>query len=228
VSKRSEKPGWWQQLRPKLLGFVVWSLARAIGLSLRLKVLHFEQVLERVKEGKGAVLVTWHGRSLIPANVFKGRGFWAIISLSRDGEIQNHIFRRFGFRIIRGSTGRGGIRAALEAARRVAEGGILAFTPDGPRGPSRQVQPGALFIAQKAKCPIIPAGVAAYPCKLLPTWDRYMIPLPFARGVFIFGEPIDVPEGISEQQFEQLRQKVEDAINVLEEQAEKMVREKRV
>lgn len=228
MSKEGEKPNWWQRLRPKLLGFVVWSLARAIGMSLRLKVLNFEQVLERAKEGKGAVLVTWHGRSLIPANVFHGRGFWAIISLSRDGEIQNHIFRRFGFRIIRGSTGRGGIRAALEAARRVAEGGILAFTPDGPRGPSRQVQPGALFIAQKARCPIIPAGVAAYPRKLLPTWDRYMIPLPFARGVFIFGEPIDVPEGISEQQFEQLRQKVEQAINALEEQAEQMVRAKRV
>ncbi len=228
MSKGGEKPGWWQRLRPRVLGFIVWSIARAIGASLRLKVLNFEQVLERAKAGKGAVLVTWHGRSLIPANVFNGRGFWAIISLSRDGEIQNHIFRRFGFRIIRGSTGRGGIRAALEAARRVAEGGILAFTPDGPRGPNRQVQPGALFIAQKAKCPIIPAGVAAYPRKLLPTWDRYMIPLPFARGVFIFGEPIDVPEDISDQQFEQLRQKVEQAINTLEELAEQMVRAKRV
>lgn len=228
MSKDGEKPGWWQRLRPRVLGFIVWSLARAIGLSLRLKVLNFEQVLERARQGKGAVLVTWHGRSFIPANVFRGRGFWAIISLSRDGEIQNHIFRRFGFRIIRGSTGRGGIRAALEAARRVAEGGILAFTPDGPRGPNRQVQPGALFIAQKAKCPIIPAGVAAYPRKLLPTWDRYMIPLPFARGVFIFGEPIDVPEDLSEQQFEQLRQKVEQAINTLEELAEQMVRAKRV
>lgn len=196
-------------------------------MSLRLRVLNFEQVLERARQGKGAVLVTWHGRSLIPANVFQGRGFWAIISLSRDGEVQNHIFRRFGFRIIRGSTGRGGIRAALEAARRVAEGGILAFTPDGPRGPHRQVQPGALFIAQKAGCPIIPAGVAAYPRKLLPTWDRYMIPLPFARGVFIFGEPIEVPHNLSDEQFEQLRQQVEQAINALEEQAEQMVRSPR-
>lgn len=214
-------------MRPRVLGFVLWSLARAIGMSLRLRVLNFEQVLERARQGKGAVLVTWHGRSLIPANVFQGRGFWAIISLSRDGEVQNHIFRRFGFRIIRGSTGRGGIRAALEAARRVAEGGILAFTPDGPRGPHRQVQPGALFIAQKAGCPIIPAGVAAYPRKLLPTWDRYMIPLPFARGVFIFGEPIEVPHNLSDEQFERLRQQVEQAINALEEQAEQMVRSPR-
>lgn len=228
MSKEQEKPGWWQRTRPRLLAFIVWSIARVIGLTLRLRILNFEQVLERARQGKGAVLVTWHGRSFIPANVFRGRGFWAIISLSRDGEIQNHIFRRFGFRIIRGSTGRGGIRAALEAARRVSEGGILAFTPDGPRGPSRQVQPGALFIAQKSGCPIIPAGVAAYPCTLLPTWDRYMVPLPFARGAFIFGEPVEIPEGISEQQFEQLRQKVEQAINALEAQAEQMVRARRV
>lgn len=215
-------------MRPRLLAFIVWSIARVIGLTLRLRILNFEQVLARARQGKGAVLVTWHGRSFIPANVFRGRGFWAIISLSRDGEIQNHIFRRFGFRIIRGSTGRGGIRAALEAARRVSEGGILAFTPDGPRGPSRQVQPGALFIAQKSGCPIIPAGVSAYPRASLPTWDHYMVPLPFARGVFIFGEPVEVPEGIDEQQFEQLRQKVEEAINVLEAQAEQMVRARQV
>lgn len=227
MSQNGERPNWWQRVRPRVLGFLIWSLARAIGLSLRLQVVNCEQVLERAKEGKGAVLVTWHGRSLIPANVFRGRGFWAIISLSRDGEIQNHIFRRFGFRIIRGSTGRGGVRAALEAARRVAEGGILAFTPDGPRGPHRQVQPGALFIAQKAQCPIIPAGVAAYPRTLLPTWDRYMIPFPFARGAFIFGEPIEVPPDLTEQQFELLRQRVEQAINALEEQAEQMVRRRR-
>lgn len=227
MSKDAEIPGWWARLRPRIVAFVVWCVARAVGISLRLKVLNFEQVMERVRQGKGAVLVTWHGRSLIPANFFKGRGFWAIISLSRDGEIQNHIFRRFGFRTIRGSTGRGGVRAALEAARRVAEGGILAFTPDGPRGPNRQVQPGALFIAQKARCPIIPAGVAAYPCKLLPTWDRYLIPMPFARSAFIFGEPIMVPEGISEAEFERIRQQVEEAINALEMQAEQMVRMKR-
>ncbi|MCS7309199.1 MAG: lysophospholipid acyltransferase family protein [Armatimonadetes bacterium] len=224
MSKHGEQPNWWQRMRPRVLGFVLWSLARTIGVSLRLQVLNYEQVLERSRQGKGAVLVTWHGRSLIPANVFNGKGFWAIISLSRDGEVQNHIFRRFGFRIIRGSTGRGGIRAALEAARRVAEGGILAFTPDGPRGPNREVQPGALFIAQKAQCPIIPAGVAAYPRALLPTWDRYMIPLPFARGVFLFGEPIEVPQDLSEEQFEQLRQQVKQAINALEERAEQMVR----
>lgn len=214
-------------MRPRVLAFLIWLVARAIGVTLRLKVLNFEQVLERVRQGKGAVLLTWHGRSFIPANVFRGRGFWAIISHSRDGEIQNHIFRRFGFRIIRGSTGRGGVRAALEAARRVSEGGILAFTPDGPRGPSRQMQEGALFIAQKSGCPIIPAGVAAHPCKLLPTWDRYMIPAPFAQAVFIFGEPIEVLEGVSEAQLEQLRQKVEERINALEEQAEQMVRAKR-
>lgn len=218
------KQNWWQRLRPRLLALIVWCIVRAIGISLRLKVINFDRVQERIREGKGAVLVTWHGRSLIPANFFSGHGFWAIISLSRDGEIQNHVFRRLGFRIVRGSTGRGGIRAAIEATRRVAEGGILAFTPDGPRGPNRQMQPGALLIAQKARCPIIPAGVAAYPRKLLPTWDRYMIPLPFARGVFIFGDPIVVPDGLDEQQFEQLRLQIERTINALEEQAERMAR----
>ncbi len=210
--------------RAKRLGTLIYYLARGLGRTLRLTVQGWEPIERHLQEERGAVMVTWHGRTLIPANYMKGKGFWALISLSRDGEVQAEIFRRFGFQILRGSTSRGGVRAALEAARVVKAGGILAFTPDGPRGPSRKFQPGALLIAQKAGVPIYPAGISAYPRLLLPTWDSYLIPLPFARAVFLIGEPVHVPPEADKDDFAHLAEQLEEAINALEARAERLAR----
>ncbi len=70
------------------------------------------------------------------------------------------------------------------------EGGTLAITPDGPKGPPTEVQEGTVFLARKAGVPIIPIGVGARPRKLLPTWDSYALPVPFCRCALVFGEPI--------------------------------------
>ncbi len=220
VEQRSEQ----EQRRAKRLGTLIYLLARGLGRTLRLYVEGWEPIERHLQEGTGAVMVTWHGRTLIPANYMKGKGFWALISLSRDGEVQANIFQRFGFRILRGSTSRGGVRAALEAARVVKAGGILAFTPDGPRGPSQKFQPGALLIAQKAGVPIYPAGISAYPRILLPTWDRYLIPLPFARAAFLIGEPVFVPPDADKDDFARLAEQLENAINMLEARAEQIAR----
>ncbi len=210
--------------RAKRLGWLGYTLARAIGCTLRIHVEGWEPIEEHLRMGTGAVMVSWHGRTFVPANLMRGRGFLAMISLSRDGEIQAEIFRRFGFRILRGSTSRGGVRAALEAAREVRKGAILAFTPDGPRGPSRKFQPGALLIAQKAGVPIYPVGVSAYPRILLPTWDQYLIPLPFARCAYLVGEAVWVPPSADKDAFVQLAEQLESAINTLEARAESLVR----
>jgi lysophospholipid acyltransferase (LPLAT)-like uncharacterized protein len=220
VEQRSER----EQRRAKRLGALIYLLARGLARTLRLYVEGWEPIERHLQEGTGAVMVTWHGRTLIPANYMKGRGFWALISLSRDGEVQANIFQRFGFQILRGSTSRGGVRAALEAARVVKAGGILAFTPDGPRGPSQKFQPGALLIAQKAGVPLYPAGISAYPRILLPTWDRYLIPLPFARAAFLIGEPVFVPPDADKDDFARLAEQLERAINMLEARADQIAR----
>src|SRR5579872_3274799 len=209
--------------RPGVLGFLIWALARFIGLTLRVRYENLGRMQEAVENNQGAIIVTWHGRSLIPANMFRGRGYWALISLSRDGEIQNRIFQRFGFQTIRGSTGRGGVRAVLQLAKKIQEGGVLAFTPDGPRGPTHKVQPGKIFLAQRSGCPIIPLGVSARPRKLLSSWDSYMIPLPFARAAFVVGEPIFVPADLDDADKERAAEEVERAINACENRAEEMM-----
>ena len=169
------------------------------------------------------ILATWHGRTLLPIARFQGRGYWAIISTSRDGEYQNQVFQRFGWQVVRGSTSaRGAVQSALAMTRHLKAGATLAFTPDGPRGPSHVVQPGAIFLAQKSGSPIVPTGISACPRKLMRAWDRYMIPCPFARAVWIYGEPIYIPaDAKSEEERQMWAERVGAAINALEAQAER-------
>jgi lysophospholipid acyltransferase (LPLAT)-like uncharacterized protein len=220
MENKSEK----ELKRARRLGWLGYTLARFLGRTARVYKENVGIIEMHRQSGTGAVLVAWHGRTLIPANMLRGLGCYALVSHSRDGEIQANIFSRFGFKILRGSTGRGGVRAALEAARAIKQGEILAFTPDGPRGPSRKVQPGALMIAQKSGCPLYPIGTSAYPRKLLPTWDQYLIPFPFARAAFLIGEPIYIPAEVDKDDYAEFAEQVECAINELEARAETIVR----
>jgi lysophospholipid acyltransferase (LPLAT)-like uncharacterized protein len=210
-------------IRPAVIAFLIWAVARAIGMTLRIRYERFERVREIVDQHHGAILVSWHGRTLIPANIFRHRGYWALISLSRDGDIQDRIFRRFGYQTIRGSSGRGGVRAALQLAKKISEGGVLAFTPDGPRGPTRKVQQGTIFLAQRSGRPIIPLGISARPRKLLPTWDSYLIPSPFARGAFVVGEPIFIGQDLDEAGKERAAEELAAAIDACEQRAESLL-----
>lgn len=210
---------WWASVRPKLIGSLVWAGARLVGKTLRYRLEGMDNYERAAKEG-GVVLVTWHGRTFVPANYFAGQGWWAIISLSNDGNIQNRIFTLFGYKTVRGSTGRGGVRAALEAAKRVKEGGKLALTPDGPRGPQGFFGEGTLLIAQKAGRPVIPVGIAAHPRTLIPTWDRYMLPWPFAKAAIVMGEPMAVPEDITDEQSTAIGKQLAAEIDRLQMRAE--------
>lgn len=205
-----------------LLSIAAWALMHAIGHTACFKVIGYGQVTELVKSGKGFILAVWHGRTLLPVHYCRGMGIWAITSLSRDGELQTRIVSRFGYRTIRGSTGRGAIRAALAACKRLEEGGILAITPDGPKGPVHEVQPGIIFMAQRAECPIIPIGVGARPRRLMKAWDEYLLPLPFAKCALVFGEPLHIRK---DELIEPYQEMLKKALDDVQAQAQTMVKE---
>jgi lysophospholipid acyltransferase (LPLAT)-like uncharacterized protein len=209
----------------RLVSFLVYHLVRLTVSTLRLRVAGEERVIDLQRRGSGVIIVSWHGRTLVPLARFRNLGYWAIISTSRDGEYQDRIFRRFGWNTVRGSTSaRGAVQSALKMTKHLKAGATLAFTPDGPRGPSRKVQPGSIFLAQKSGCPIIPAGVSAAPRKLMPTWDCYLVPFPLARAAIVYGEPLYIPaEARSEEEQQRWAEKIEEAINALEAEAERMV-----
>jgi len=204
---------------------LAYCIARVLSATLRVRMVGEEHLRAAQEAGKGVILVSWHGRTFLPITRYRNKGYWAIVSTSRDGEYQNRLFQRFGIKTVRGSTSaRGAIQSVLTLTKHLKAGATAAFTPDGPRGPSHVVQPGAIFLAQKSGSPIIPAGISAYPRRLLRAWDRYMIPLPFARVVWIYGEPIYIPAGAKSDEDQRLwAERVGAAITALEEQAEREV-----
>jgi len=207
------------------ISFLVYSIVRMLLATVRLRVVGEERVSELQRQGCGVIFVTWHGRTLVPMRRFRNRKYWAIISTSRDGEYQNRIFRRFGWNTVRGSTSaRGAVKAALTMVRHLKEGATLAVTPDGPRGPIHQFQLGAIFLAQKSGCPIVPAGTSASPRRLMGTWDRFLVPMPFARAALVYGDPIYIPaDARSEEEQRQWADRVAAAIDALEAEADRMV-----
>lgn len=205
----------------RTVSFLIYWFARLTALTVRMRVVGEDRVWAIQEAGQGVILVTWHGRTLLPIARFRNWGYWALISTSRDGEYQNRIFQRFGFRTVRGSTSaRGAVQAALTMTKHLKAGATLAFTPDGPRGPSHEVKPGAVFMAQKSGAVIVPVGISAFPRRLAHSWDQYMVPAPFARAVWIYGDPISIPADATSEEQEQWAVRLGAAISALEAQAE--------
>jgi Kdo2-lipid IVA 3' secondary acyltransferase len=138
------------------------------------------------------VHVLWHGQLLPLLWTHRARGVAVMISEHRDGELIARVAHSLGFHTVRGSTSRGAARALLGACREIESGRDLAITVDGPRGPAGTVAPGALVISQRTSAPLVPTAAAASSAWRLKSWDRFMIPKPFARVVVTYGEPLRV------------------------------------
>ena len=200
---------------------VIYVMARVIAATIRLTTYGEDKIETARSRYGGVILATWHGRTFVPIMHYRGRGYWAFVSTSRDGEYQNNLLGWFGWKRVRGSTSsRGAVTSALRMARELKNGAILAHTPDGPRGPLHVVHPGAIFLGEKSGCPIIPAGVSAYPALWLKAWDRYLVPKLFARSVIVYGEPMLVPPDLTEQQRGELCLRLGEEISRLEARAD--------
>jgi lysophospholipid acyltransferase (LPLAT)-like uncharacterized protein len=134
----------------------------------------------------------WHGDMLPLLYLHRGEGVSVLISEHRDGEMIARVAESLGFRTVRGSTSRGAARALASMVRELKSGHDVAVTPDGPRGPAGSFAPGALIAAQRAGAPVIAVGVSARRAWRLSSWDRFLIPKPFARVSVAYSEPVQV------------------------------------
>jgi len=176
--------------RARLLGRAGSLFIRLLAATLRLRVVGRENLRKAKADGAPILYVLWHGSQLLPLAWFRDRGILIMSSLSADGEIQNASLRALGYRTVRGSSSRGGMRALLTMVRAMSEGGDASLTVDGPRGPLHQAKPGAVLLAQRAKAAVVPVGVHHRFVHRLPrSWDGYQVPLPGSRSVLVIGEP---------------------------------------
>ncbi len=145
--------------------------------------------------GRPHVLLFWHEALLPLLWHHRGEEITIIVSQGRDGTSLAQLAERLGFRMIRGSSSRGGVWALRQAIAELRDGRAVAFATDGPRGPRRQVKGGAFLAAQRTGVPILPLHGAAESAWRARSWDRLLIPVPFARVEIRYGPPFVVPCG---------------------------------
>jgi lysophospholipid acyltransferase (LPLAT)-like uncharacterized protein len=163
----------------------------------------------------------WHENLLMPAYHYSRPDIWVLISQHADGELISEACRRLGFQTVRGSTTRGGAAAVRELLD-VSSRGHLGVTPDGPRGPRRQVQMGLIYLAAKTGLPIVPVGYAFHGAWRMNSWDRFAVPRPWSGVTCVTAEPVSVPQRVDKKQLELYRQQVQDALNSATEAAERL------
>lgn len=180
-------------------------------------------------EIKPCIYAIWHGQQYSLLNFLKHqyrKNINILISNSNDGEGITRACHRLGFSVIRGSHKRGGSKAARQLVKALKRGENVAYTVDGPKGPIYKVKEGIIRIAQMSGAPIIPissTGGLAYRAN---SWDDYEMPLPFAKPVSVFGDPIYVPRDADENEIERIRKLLEDELIALYGKAREEYRKK--
>src|ERR671913_521751 len=148
-----------------------YPLINALGHTLRFRVEGLHHYDAIVASGHQPVMAFWHGR-ILPATVyFRRRGIVVITSENFDGEWIARIIERFGYGTARGSSSSGGRRAILQLVRAMKAGRPAGFTLDGPRGPARVAQPGAVWLASATGSPLVPFHLEASPHWSMRSWD---------------------------------------------------------
>jgi len=181
-----------------LLSWIVPAIVSLIGLTLRFDIdapdaTAEEGSLTTIDELCPGIFVFWH-RCVLPAIwIFRRRNLAVITSQSRDGEYIARVIQRMGYVPIRGSSSRGGRRAMYDMRQLVTEGGGVAFTIDGPRGPRYVAKRGPVTLSRITGIPIVAFYVALDRAWVLNTWDGFMIPKPFARAYIRAAKKIYVP-----------------------------------
>lgn len=165
--------------------------------------------------GRQPVMAFWHGRIVHATWFFRRRGIVVMISENFDGEWIGRLIERFGYRTARGSTSRGGARALARMRRLALEGAPTGFAVDGPRGPARSVQPGAVWLARLTGNPMLPFHAEADRFWTARSWDGTQVPKPFARAAMVVGEPIAVPPTAGPDLMERKRLALERSLHDL-------------
>ncbi|MFQ5630026.1 MAG: lysophospholipid acyltransferase family protein [bacterium] len=213
-----------QSLKNRILFFLAtklgWLLIIFLAKLTRIKFIGRER-FQRLKEsGRPFIVCVWHGRMLLPVYLLRNENVHAIVSEHQDGEMIAQTAQKLGFTIIRGSSTRGGRKAALGLIRALKYGKIGCVVPDGPRGPRHEFKEGALFIAQRTGATLQVLTCSSNKFFELRSWDRFRIWKPFSRSVAIYSEPIEVPSTLSKAEFENLRLRIQETMISQHEEAD--------
>lgn len=204
---------------PGLLPTLAYAVIRGLFATLRLRMVNVESARSFHDRGEGIIQVMWHSRLCISPCAYQGNKGHILISSHGDGEIIARVTALFGFEHIRGSSSKGADRALKQMLKLARRNEDLIVTPDGPRGPSEVVKPGVAQIAKLTGLAVVPFAISASSAIRLNSWDRFMIPLPFSRCYFVWGDAIRCE---ADEEVEQFRLRVEEVLKRVTDQADEM------
>lgn len=176
---------------PKLVPFLIWLLVSILGKTWRFDVVSPKTV--DIFDAKAApkIYCFWHSTLLVVSYLFRRTGKTAIVSRSRDGLIAAGVAKRLGHEVVYGSSRRGGAEALRGSIRALRAGRSLGITPDGPKGPPEKAKAGAAQIAILSGAPAVTIKIDTKSAWRLKSWDRFIIPYPFAKISVVLSEPIE-------------------------------------
>ncbi|HZT52333.1 MAG TPA: lysophospholipid acyltransferase family protein [Stellaceae bacterium] len=170
------------------------------------------------------IVAFWHGRLLmLPVMWARRAPLHMLMSGHRDGRLIAGAVAYFGIGSIEGSSGETGSAALRTMLRHIRAGNSVGITPDGPDGPAMRASPGIVAAARLARAPIVPMTYATSRRRILATWDRFHLALPLSRGVFLWGEPIEVPAELDADGAERWRALIEERMTALTAEADRRV-----
>jgi lysophospholipid acyltransferase (LPLAT)-like uncharacterized protein len=209
----------WRRPLRDALAAIAPPLLRVVGLlllaTLRIEYRNDAALRAAWRRGERVILAFWHNRLLLLPIIASGVPMCVMVSHHRDGEMATRLLRAWGVTTVRGSASRGAVSGFLRLVAAFRRGENLTVLPDGPRGPRYVAKPGVVHLAKALDAPIYPLAYAANRSASVRSWDRLLIPLPFARVVVEIGEPVRVPVHADGVELERSRAALEASLNTL-------------
>lgn len=209
----------------RLFAFFAAQYIRLVFLTCKWESVGKEIPESYLQEKKPFIVCFWHGRlgMLAYAWTWKDHPFRMLVSTHRDGLLIARTVGYLGITCIAGSTQRGGTQALLAMLKTLREGETIGITPDGPRGPRQVASPGVITLSKLANVDMIPVTFSTSRQRRLTTWDRFHLPLPFGRGVFLWGHPVSPPASNDPNDREATRQRLENDMTALQNKADELM-----
>lgn len=218
-----------ERILAQCIGTSVGVTLDAFRLMSRIRGLRLNEADNRLPSGTPFIAVFWHEELLLLA-LSQGRMLdlsrerpAALVSTSFDGEMLARLLARSGMPTVRGSSSRGGVLAYRQLLGILRSGGSVIIAPDGPKGPRRRIGLGVLRLARASGAPLLPIAIRTSRGMLLSSWDRQVVPLPFAQIGFALGDLIWIGSDRSTGAFESSRSEIEDALRIQGDRARSLI-----
>jgi hypothetical protein len=210
----------------RTLSFLIFIYSKFVGLTCRWSISNIEEVQKALGDSN-AVWVSWHAKATMMPFFWQkyfNRPMSALVSPHQDGQLIAHFLTWFHITPVNGSSNENPRQSALELMRAIKDGQDLYLSPDGPRGPRMRMKKSPIYYAQKTGKPVIFVSFSTDKALIIEkAWDKTMIALPFAKGYFALSKPLYIPAELTDEEFEEYRQKFEDMANELSVQCDTAV-----